>query len=180
MHLINRLIAGALLAISAVPAAAQTTFYSTDAHFHTVTTLGTVTSGTWNATPISNAFLANSAVIVNGTSCTLGAACAPTAIASSVVPGTTTVTGGTSNGLLYNNGGGLGNLATANSGVLITTGSGVPYVGTAAQAQPVLGSTLLPHVANNAALIALSPGIVPTPHKASYSMGQQLYEQRCI
>ncbi len=38
--------------------------------------VGTITSGTWQGTPIVNAYLANAAVTVAGQSCTLGASCA--------------------------------------------------------------------------------------------------------
>lgn len=41
---------------------------------------------------------------------------------------TTTVTGGTGNGLIYNKAGIVGNLATANSGVLVTSPGGVPSI----------------------------------------------------
>lgn len=42
--------------------------------------------------------------------------------------GTTTITSGTDKGLIYDNAGVLGNLATANSGVLVTSGIGVPSI----------------------------------------------------
>jgi endosialidase-like protein len=42
--------------------------------------------------------------------------------------GTVTLVGGATNGLLYNNAGVLGNLATANSGVLVTSGAGAPSI----------------------------------------------------
>lgn len=48
--------------------------------------------------------------------------------ASSIVVGTTAITGGVANGLIFNNGGMVGNLATANNGVLVTNGSGVPSI----------------------------------------------------
>jgi hypothetical protein len=38
--------------------------------------VGTLTSGTWNATPIANAYLANPSVTVAGLTCTLGGSCA--------------------------------------------------------------------------------------------------------
>lgn len=44
--------------------------------------------------------------------------------------GTTTIASGTSNGLLYDAAGVLGNLATANNGVLVTSGGGVPSIST--------------------------------------------------
>ena len=66
---------------------------------------------------------------VNGQTCTLGSTCTITAAATSIVPGTTTIpSGGTDKGLLYDNAGTLGNLATANSGVLVTSGAGVPSI----------------------------------------------------
>ena len=37
-----------------------------------ITTLGTITTGVWNGTPIANAYLANSSVTLNGTSVSLG------------------------------------------------------------------------------------------------------------
>lgn len=52
--------------------------------------------------------------------------------AASAIPGTTTLTGGAlnANGLLFNSGNILTNLASANSGVLITSGAGVPSIAT--------------------------------------------------
>ena len=47
-----------------------------------------------------------------------------------LVPGTSAVTGGSTNGILYNNAGILGNLGTTTSGVLVTNGSGIPSVNT--------------------------------------------------
>ena len=47
---------------------------------------------------------------INGTACTLGSTCSPTAVASSVVVGTTGVTGGTTGYILYNNASVLGNV----------------------------------------------------------------------
>ena len=50
--------------------------------------------------------------------------------ASGLTVGTTTITSGTTLGLLYDNGGALGNLATANSGVLVTSSGGTPSIST--------------------------------------------------
>lgn len=47
-----------------------------------------------------------------------------------ITVGTTTISGGTTNGLLYDNAGVLGNLATADSGVLITSSGGAPSIST--------------------------------------------------
>lgn len=52
------------------------------------------------------------------------------AAATTITIGTTTIGSGSSNGLLYDNAGVLGNLVTANSGVLITSGAGVPSIST--------------------------------------------------
>lgn len=49
-------------------------------------------------------------------------------LGGSLVVGTTPISGGSSNGLLYNNAGVLGNLATANNGVLVTGGTGIPSI----------------------------------------------------
>jgi hypothetical protein len=40
-----------------------------------LSSVGTITSGTWNGTPIDNAHLANSSVTVNGATCALGGTC---------------------------------------------------------------------------------------------------------
>src|ERR1700731_917076 len=50
------------------------------------------------------------------------------ATGTTLAVGASVITGGTSNGLLYNNAGLLGNLATGNNGVLITSGAGIPSV----------------------------------------------------
>lgn len=84
---------------------------------------------------VTNADLVNAATTVNGQTCTLGSTCTVSAAASSLIVGTSTITSGTTNGLLYDNGGVLGNLATANGGVLVTSSSGVPSV----SITPVLG-----------------------------------------
>ena len=57
-----------------------------------------------------------------------GAACGGGS--SGLVVGTSSITSGTTNGLLYDNGGVLGNLATGDSGVLITSGAGAPSIST--------------------------------------------------
>ena len=67
-------------------------------------------------------------ITINSTSCTLAESC--TIAAGSLQPTVTMITGGTPNGLLYDNAGVLGNLATANSGVLVTSSGGVPSIST--------------------------------------------------
>lgn len=56
-----------------------------------ITTLGTITTGTWNATPIANNYLANSSVTYNGVNVALG--------------GTGTITANTPNSATFNNSG---------------------------------------------------------------------------
>ena len=57
---------------------------------------------------------------INSVACTLGGSCSIVATATAITVGTTTIGSGTDKGLLYDNAGTLGNLATANSGVLVT------------------------------------------------------------
>jgi hypothetical protein len=76
---------------------------------------------------LTNAELVNPATTVNGQTCTLGGTCTVSTSATLVI-GTTPVSGGTSNGLFFDNAGVLGNLATANNGVLITSSGGVPSI----------------------------------------------------
>ena len=76
-------------------------------------------------------FGASNVTTVNGVPCTIGASCSIVLPAFSLVPDITIIIGGTLNGLLYNKAPGvLGNLATANSGVLITSGAGAPSIST--------------------------------------------------
>lgn len=65
---------------------------------------------------VANADLVNSATTVNGQTCTLGSTCTVTAAAAGVVVGTTTVGGGTSGRVLYDNTGVLGEMTTSGSG----------------------------------------------------------------
>ncbi len=53
-----------------------------------ITTLGTITTGTWNGSTIANAYLTNSSITVNGTSISLGASGTVTAAAGTLT-GTT-------------------------------------------------------------------------------------------
>ena len=60
------------------PAAAGTlsgTTLSSGVTYSSLTSVGTISSGTWNGTPIANSFLANSYTTVNGQTCSLGASC---------------------------------------------------------------------------------------------------------
>lgn len=74
---------------------------------------GTVTSG--NCVQFLTAYVVQDA----------GAACA------SLTNGITPIVSGTNKGILWNNAGVLGNLATANNGVMVTNGTGVPSISTA-------------------------------------------------
>ena len=67
-----------------------------------ITGVGTLTAGTWNATPIANSYLVNSSITVNGNSVSLG--------------GSTTVTANTPNALTFNNGGSGGASGTTFNG----------------------------------------------------------------
>lgn len=72
-----------------------------------ITGVGTLTTGTWNATPIANNYLANSSVTINGNSVSLG--------------GSTTVTANTPNSLTFDNSGsGSASGATFNGGTAVT------------------------------------------------------------
>ncbi len=80
---------------------------------------GTVTG---NAT-IPNAVLVNSATTVNGQTCTLGASCTVTAAATGITVGTTTVGGGTTTRVLFNNAGTLGEYVISGTGSVAMTTS---------------------------------------------------------
>ena len=93
-----------------------------------LTSVGTIATGVWNGTAIANAFLQNASTTVNGTVCTLGSSCSPTATATSITIGTTTVGSGTNGDLLYDNAGTLGNEAASALSIATTqlTGSSLP------------------------------------------------------
>lgn len=92
---------------------------------------GLTVTGSFTATGlVTNADLANPSVTVNTVTCTLGSSCTITATAASVTPGTTLVSGGTTNQLLYDNGGTLGEVTKGNSCVYITSGAGAPSCST--------------------------------------------------
>jgi hypothetical protein len=79
---------------------------------------------------VTNADLVNAATTVNGTTCTLGSTCSVSATATSMTVGATTVLSGTSNAILYNNAGTLGNIVTTNNGVMSANSGGVPSFST--------------------------------------------------
>lgn len=57
-----------------------------------------------------------------------GITCGTTASSPNLVIGSSAITGGTANGLLFDNADFVGNLATANNGALITSAAGVPSI----------------------------------------------------
>ena len=72
-----------------------------------ITGVGTLTAGVWNATPITNSYLANSSITINGNAVSLG--------------GSTTVTANTPNSLTFNNSGtGSASGSTFNGGSALT------------------------------------------------------------
>ena len=75
---------------------------------------------------VTNSDLANSSTTVNGQPCTLGGTCTITTSASNIIVGTTTVSSGTTNYLLYNNGGNLGNEAVSSLTIAYSQLTGAP------------------------------------------------------
>lgn len=74
--------------------------FSVNASQTQVTALGTITTGTWTASPIANTYLANSSVTVNGTAISLGASGTITANTTNSI--TFTNTGGATAGTTFN------------------------------------------------------------------------------
>lgn len=112
---------------------------------------GATVQGSFTATGlVTNADLVNPSTTVNGQTCTLGLSCTIVASATSITPGSTTITSGTNKGLLYDNAGVLGNLATGNNGVAVTDGSGNPSISsTLPSALTIPSPTLSGTVAGN-------------------------------
>lgn len=109
--------------------------------------------------------------------CTAGVISVLTAPASSITLGTTTIGGGGAapNGLLFNSAGTFGNLATANSGVAVTNGSGVPSISTTLPNGLSMGTPTSLNLSNAQSLPWLSNVGYPfytargTPHVAGSS-----------
>lgn len=72
-----------------------------------------------NATGLPNAGLINSSTTVNGVVCTLGSTCAISATAASITVGTTSIVGGVSGRIEYNNAGLLGELTQTGTGNVV-------------------------------------------------------------
>ena len=79
-----------------------------------LTSVGTITTGVWNATPITNSFLANSSITVNGTSIALGGSGTITAATTSTLTIGSGLSGGSFNGSTP--------VTIANTGVLTFSG----------------------------------------------------------
>jgi len=88
--------------------------------------VGTITSGTWNGTPITNSFISTPFTTINGTTCNLGSTCTISSPSAGIVVGTSTVTSGTTNQILYDHAGVVGEITKGNSCIYGTNGSGVP------------------------------------------------------
>lgn len=71
----------------------ENTALSTWAGSSKITTLGTITTGVWNGTKIANAYLANSAITINGTSTSLGGSFSTASITAGTA-GTSSATSG--------------------------------------------------------------------------------------
>lgn len=82
-----------------------------------------------NAGTVGNlATLANGILVTNASGVPSISTTVPTGVSFPITVGTTPIGSGTPNGLLFDNAGVFGNLATANNGVLITSGGGVPSI----------------------------------------------------
>lgn len=124
-----------------------------------LTSVGALASGSLAAgfTPIANALLANSSTTVNGQTCTLGSSCIVSAVASGVIVGTTTISGGTPGRVLYDNAGVLGELAVTGSGSAVLATS--PTIASPTFSGTVAGAGTIPSsVLANTAVTAASYG----------------------
>lgn len=79
----------------------------------------TISGASNTLTNIGNGSLTNPATTVNGQTCTLGSTCTVTAAATGITIGSTTVSSGTSHGVLTNNAGNLGNTVAGTNGQLL-------------------------------------------------------------
>lgn len=99
-----------------------------------------VVTGSFTATGlVTNADLVSPTVTVNSVPCTLGSSCSISAAASLVV-GSSTVSSGTANQLLYDNAGVLGEVTKGNSCLYGTSGAGVPSCLTTLPTNLIAGS----------------------------------------
>lgn len=92
---------------------------------------GATVTGSFTATGlVTNADLTNASTTVNGQACTLGSACTVTASATSVTVGTTTVGGGATTNILYNNAGTLGEYTVSGTGTIVALAASPSLTGT--------------------------------------------------
>lgn len=108
-----------------------------------ITGLGTIAgltvTGSLTATGlVTNADLVNQSATVNGQTCTLGSSCTVTAEAAAVTVGTTTIGGGTTTRVLYDNAGVLGEYSITGTGNAVMSAS---PTGTGTWALPILQAT---------------------------------------
>jgi len=96
---------------------------------------------------LANAALVNSSTTVNGQSCALGGTCTVTAAATGVTIGTTTITGGATSKVEFNNGGVFGEYAISGTGNVIMSASptftGVPILAAPTATSLALGGATI-------------------------------------
>ena len=108
---------------------------------------------------VTNASLANSSTTVNGVVCTLGSTCT---VVGNLTIGTSTISGGTTQQILYDNAGVVGEITKGNNCVYITGATGIPSCGTmlpsglTAPALVVTGSFTATGLVTNADLVSSS------------------------
>ncbi len=118
-----------------------------------ITTLGTITTGTWNGSAITNAYLANTTVTVNGTSITLGGSATVTAAAG-------TLTGTTLNSTVVTSS--LTAVGTISTGVWQGTAIANSYLANSTISGVSLGSNLFS--------LTLGTGLTGTSYNGSGSI----------
>ena len=93
---------------------------------------------------VTNAALVSPTIMVNGTSCTLGSSCSPSATATSITVGAggTSVLNGTGGYILFNNSGTLDNLPTTGSAGNVVLSGGPTLTGSATIASANFTGTL--------------------------------------
>lgn len=106
---------GAVLGEYTITGTAGSVVMSTSPTIASPTFSGTVAG----AGTIPNSVLVNAATTVNGQTCTLGSTCTVTAAASSITVGTTTISSGSDQFILYNNAGVFANKGTTGTGNVV-------------------------------------------------------------
>ncbi len=114
---------GTLATLNAAPAGTLTgNTLASGVTTSSLSTVGTIGTGTWQGTAIDNAYLLHPSTTVNGQTCTLGSTCTISTAASLIV-GTTTITGGADTKIEFNNAGMLGEYAISGTGSVCMTTS---------------------------------------------------------